>query len=75
MVRKIPTIQYLCPRCKKVFSGYTKFQVWFQYSTHTHTSHLMEEGELVQQCQKKLGISDEELQISRPKYAKQRNNY
>ena len=65
MIRKIPTIQYLCPRCKKVLSGYTKFQVWFQYGMHTHASHPIEENELVQQCQKELGISDEEFHTPR----------
>ena len=64
---KISKIQYICPDCQKDFQGYTKSQVWFQYSMHAYTMRPAKEEELIKLCQKKLGISDEELFTPRQK--------
>lgn len=71
MSRKKPTIQYTCP-CGKELLGYTKTQVWFQYVMHLESENHSykcpgERGELLKECQKKLGISDLELQTPRLK--------
>jgi DNA transposition AAA+ family ATPase len=74
MIRKKPTVQYICPLCKKVISGYTKIQVYSRYVVHLAGKKCIypspskgEKEEMIKKCQKILGISDAELHAPREK--------
>jgi hypothetical protein len=68
MIRKIPIIKYLCPFCGKVISGYTKIQVYFNYSIHLAGGKCVwppksgkEREEKLKRCRVTLGITEDEI--------------